>query len=74
MKKSFIIVSTVLVSLTACSVEETSLNRQEAEGITVNFLGHAYTDTKISIGDQGSDSKWPVLWSEGDRIGIISRV
>lgn len=74
MKKSIIMTGIVLVSLTACSVEESSLGSQEKEGITVNFLGHAYTDTKISIGDQSPDSKWPVLWSEGDRIGIISRV
>ena len=74
MKKSIIMTGIILVSLTACSIEESSLGSQEREGITVNFHGNAFADTKITIGEQGTDSKWPVLWSEGDRIGIISRV
>ena len=74
MKKIFIVSGIVLAALTSCSMEESSLTPEPGTGISVNFRGEAWPDTKISIGEQGSDDKWPVLWTEGDQIGIISRV
>ena len=73
MKKLLYSVSTALLLL-SCSTEDPSLEAEPGKGGNViTFVGRTSPETRTEIGGKEGNS-YPVLWSPGDRIGIISPV
>ena len=73
MKKLLYSVSTTLLLL-SCSTEDPSLEAEPGKGGNViTFVGRTFPETRTEIGVKDGNS-YPVLWSSGDRIGIISPV
>ena len=73
MKKLLYSVSTALLLL-SCNTEDPSLEAEPGKGGNViTFVGRTFPETRTEIGVKDGNS-YPVLWSSGDRIGIISPV
>ena len=73
MKKLIYSVSTALLLL-SCNTEDPSLEAEPGKGGNViTFVGRTFPETRTEIGVKDGNS-YPVLWSSGDRIGIISPV
>lgn len=73
MKKTLYIAAVALLSVTAaCSLEE-PLQENIKGKVQYTFSGETVNApaTKIAIGEKDGD-KWPVAWTDGDKIGIIS--
>lgn len=75
MKKILYMSGIILMALTACNTEEPEMNTASGNGKnSITFVGEAFdTRTRTEIGDK-EGSTYPVLWCEGDKIGIISPV
>lgn len=74
MKKIGYTSATVLLLLSACNTEELSPETGfEDSKSTITFVGETFPQTRTSIGEKEGNT-FPVLWSAGDRIGIISPV
>ena len=73
MKKLLYSVSTALLLL-SCNTEDPSLETEPGKGgNAITFVGRTFPETRTEIGVKDGNS-YPVLWSSGDRIGIISPV
>lgn len=73
MKKLLYSVSTALLLL-SCNTEDPSLEAEPGKGGNmITFVGRTFPETRTEIGVKDGNS-YPVLWSSGDRIGIISPV
>ena len=73
MKKLLYSVSTALLLL-SCDTEDPSLEAEPGKGGNmITFVGRTFPETRTEIGVKDGNS-YPVLWSSGDRIGIISPV
>ena len=73
MKKTLYIAAVALLSVTAaCSLEEPLVENAKGK-VQFTFSGETINTpaTKIAVGEKDGN-KWPVVWSEGDKIGIIS--
>lgn len=70
MKKSIYIAASLLLTIAAGCQKET-LKENVKGSVKYTFCGETTASTKMSIGEK-SGEKWPVLWSEGDKLGIIS--
>lgn len=75
MKKLLYTSGIVLLALSSCTTEEPEMNAAPENGKnSITFVGETFAPgTRIEIGDK-EGSTYPVLWSEGDQIGIISPV
>lgn len=71
MKKTTYIAAALLLTIAAGCQKETLEENAKGRTVTYTFCGETAASTKISIGEKSGD-KWPVLWSEGDKLGIIS--
>ena len=70
MKKLLYSVSTALLLL-SCNTEDPSLEAEPGKGGNmITFVGRTFPETRTEIGVKDGNS-YPVLWSSGDRIGII---
>lgn len=70
MKKTLYCIGTALLALNSCSVRE-DMAKEPAESVRLTLQGTAFPRTRTSIGEKDGDS-YPVLWAEGDKIGVIS--
>ena len=70
MKKTLYGIGIVLLALSSCSVKE-DVVENHTSSVKVTFEGTAFPQTRTSIGEKNGNS-YPVLWSQGDRIGVIS--
>lgn len=71
MKKTIYIAAALLLTLAAGCQKETLDESVKGKTVRYTFCGETTAPTKISIGEKTGD-KWPVLWSAGDKLGIIS--
>ena len=70
MKKTLYGIGIALLALSSCSVKE-DLSTDPSGSVRLTFQGTAFPQTRTSIGEKDGNS-YPVLWAEGDRIGVIS--
>ena len=70
MKKLITAVSALVALTVSCSVKE---NPETAFGgkNKIIFNGSTTAGTRIAVGDK-TGSQWPVLWTKGDKLGILS--
>ena len=74
MRKLFNFFAAALVMLAAASCEKNEVLPDSTEGKVVTITARIGTGhTKTSLGDWNeSDQKYPVLWNEGDYIGVVN--
>lgn len=75
MKKIFYISGITLLALSSCVKEDPEMNTAPEDAKNrITFIGETFApETRIEIGDKDG-STYPVLWTTGDKIGIISPV
>ena len=70
MKKLFYIMSICALALISCQKEEIADNNPIKGGFTYTFVGTHAAEVKASSGDKNDQNKWPILWEEGDKLGV----
>ncbi len=71
MKKIYTLLALAALVSVSCAREEL-VQPSEQQGTYLTLEGTFEPATRISIGDKDGSS-WPVLWSSGDAIGILSQ-
>lgn len=69
MKKIFYLMSICALAFISCQKEELADNRTADGKYTYTFTVSHAVDAKAVVGDKNG-TQWPVLWSEGDQLGI----
>ena len=76
MKNRLFAIGAMILMMTSCTQDEliSSDNGKEpaTAGSCLTLVGLSSPQTRVSIGDKTGDV-YPVLWSEGDALGVFSR-
>lgn len=75
MKIHILAISAMAFAMASCSQDSLfpdNGNGQSGKGTHLTLVGNASQQSRISIGEKTGDT-YPVLWSEGDALGIFSK-
>ena len=76
MKNRLFAIGAMILMMTSCTQDEliSSDNGKEpaTAGSCLTLVGLSSPQTRVSIGDKTGDV-YPVIWSEGDALGVFSR-
>ena len=76
MKNKLYAIGVTILMMTSCTQDELISSDNGREPVTagscLTLVGLSSPQTRVSIGDKTGDV-YPVLWSEGDALGVFSR-